>query len=477
MNEREAASSDGDALGRVLPIVLAGLAVALGLLAALGDVRGLALALGGALAIPIALRPELGAYLLLIVTPLIVGLERGEFIPLMRPNEALLLLILGAIASRILWRALAGEGYRPALSRIDGVLVLMALCSSIVPLLLRYGRGQPISADDLLFALVLWKYWAVYRLFREAITTPAQVRTCLRLAMAAGLMVAVIAFLQVLQLFGVAEFLWRYYGDPFSGTNEVITSRATSTIAFSFGVADTMVINLVIAIAFGLGAGLRERILLALGGIVFLLGVVAAGQVSGLIGLIVAVLTIGVLSGRLDRLAALGLPAGLAGALLFWPVIETRLAGFGGPHGLPESWVGRLANLQQYVLPELAHGLNWLTGVRPAARIEAPEAWRDFIWIESGYLWLLWIGGLPLLLAFLAFLAVALRELMMVVRSRRDPVQVAAISAFTSLVTIAVLMILDPHLTTRGTADLFFPLLALAFTCRNQNQSMILKNK
>jgi hypothetical protein len=150
-------------------------------------------------------------------------------------------------------------------------------------------------------------------------------------------------------------------------------------------------------------------------------------------------------------------------SLAFWKVIALRLIGFAGGTELPSSWTGRLENLQRFVWPELTSGLNWLLSVRPSARIPAPEMWRDWVFIESGYLWLLWTGGLPMLLAFLFFCWTALAALL---RSRRehapDPIGVAATAALAGLALMTVLMLLDPHLTMRGSADLFFPLLALA---------------
>ncbi len=101
--------------------------------------------------------------------------------------------------------------------------------------------------------------------------------------------------------------------------------------------------------------------------------------------------------------------------------------------------------------------------MQPAARIAGPSGTgRVYIYIESGYVWLLWSGGLVMFAAFAFFAWTALREVARIARARGDAVGVAAMASFTALVTMVVLMAFDPHLTLRGSADLSFALLALA---------------
>jgi hypothetical protein len=408
----------------------------------------------------VAARPHWGAYLYLLATPLIVGIARGDSLPI-RPNEALLGLIAIALAARIVALSLRGEASRVTIGRVERALMLMALCASVVPLAVRYGRGLPISADDLLYAVVLWKYVVVYRVFREAVRLPRQVAVCLWLSLASAAIVATVAILQVMNLFGVPEFLFAYYDDPFGSASGAGTDRGTSTIASSFGVADVMAINLAVVLAM-LAAGHPRRGLLLAAGALFILGCIATGQFSGLIGLAIVAGSVTAMATRTRlRLAWVVPGAALAGVAL-WPVIAERLRGFDTLAGLPPSWVGRLNNLQQIVWPELFGGWNWVFGVRPAARIAAPEPWREWIFIESGYTWLMWTGGVPLLLAFGVFVGSASTELRRVIRDAGGPVVVAAVSSVAWLVAMSVLMLLDPHLTMRGAADLFFPLLALA---------------
>jgi hypothetical protein len=131
--------------------------------------------------------------------------------------------------------------------------------------------------------------------------------------------------------------------------------------------------------------------------------------------------------------------------------VATRLSGFQSETGIPKSWEDRLENLRTFFWPELTSHYHWVLGVRPSPRVPAPETWRDWVWIESGHTYLLWTGGVPFLVAFVAFLWTAMRR-------------VWHVASFTGLTLVAVLMTFDPHLTFRGAADLNFSLLALALT-------------
>jgi hypothetical protein len=344
----------------------------------------------------------------------------------------------------------------------------LSLTGSVLPLLVLYVRGGDATADDFLYALVFAKYFVLYLLFRVAVTTRKEVAICLWLIVGSGALVSLIAILQVASLFGVPELLSAFYDSPFEGTTGTAAFRGSSTIASSFGLADLMAMCLAIVVAW-LPLKPRGWPWLILFGAMFLGGGVAAGSFSGLIGCMIAVAVAAYLSGQLANLIAIALPAGLVVSAAFWPVIAARIAGFDNLNGLPRSWIGRLANLETFFWPQLFSGSNWLWGVRPAARVPAPETWREWVFIESGHTWLLWTGGVPLFLAFFAFIAVVLRTTLQVVRASRDAVGVAAAAAFTAAIVIFVLMLFDPHLTVRGSADLFFPLLALALVGRSMN--------
>jgi hypothetical protein len=144
------------------------------------------------------------------------------------------------------------------------------------------------------------------------------------------------------------------------------------------------------------------------------------------------------------------------------PVIGRRLSGFQSASGLPASWTGRLQNLQGYFWPKLFSDWNWLFGVEPAARIQVATQLNGYVWIESGYTWLLWGGGIPLLASYLFFMYAAARRGWRAARGESDGRRTAGIAVFAAVFVIAVLMAFDPHLTYRGSADMFFCLLALA---------------
>jgi hypothetical protein len=199
-----------------------------------------------------------------------------------------------------------------------------------------------------------------------------------------------------------------------------------------------------------------------------LLCALASGQISVLVGVVVAATACTVATRMVSRSVLVGAAVGIVALPLLRPVVEARLGSTDPRTGLPVSWTGRygrLENLQTYFWPDIGSDWNWLLGVRPAARMPGAEAWRDWVYIESGYTWLLWGGGLPLLITASALMAAAVgtgRRL----RTAAEPVAGAVgVTLFSAAVALAVLMVFDPHLTLRGGAELLFVLLALAAGC------------
>jgi hypothetical protein len=186
---------------------------------------------------------------------------------------------------------------------------------------------------------------------------------------------------------------------------------------------------------------------------------VAAAEFATVIGLVVAAIALMTLT-RSGRLAIYMIPIGLVGGVLLWPVIALRLSGFHSTAGLPLSWVDRLYNLRTYFWPVLFSDHNWIFGVRPSPRIATSSKAQGFIWIESGYTWLLWGGGLPLLASYLAFATGVIKKCLAYAR-RADATGIAATAVAAAMCSQVVLMVLDPHLTYRGSGDALFLLLAL----------------
>ncbi len=417
-----------------------------------------------ALVLTVAAHPPAGAYVLLATTPLLAGMDRGLVLPLLRPHEALAVLVVAGLAVHL---ATAATSHAPIRLRlqfgpVDGAILLMALTSSVVPLVVMVLRERPIEQEDILYALVVWKYYAVFAIVRACAVTPAQVKTSLWAVLGAAAVVALVAIAQVLQVGAIELVLNRFY--VLEGANEVASDRASSTLASPIAVGDVMVFSLAAAGGLLVSGDRRFFTLASLSGLL-VLGTVATGQFSAIIGLVIGLLAFGVITKRVGRAVAAFTPVAGAAAVLLWPVISTRLSGFDGGSSLPQSWEARRQNVFTEFWPVLKVDFNWLTGVRPLARVDGPPlSGIEFIWIESGYVYLLWAGGIAFTAAFLWYLVVALRSVARVARSRNDAVGGAAIASFTALCVTAVLMTLDPHLTIRGSADLSFALLALALT-------------
>jgi hypothetical protein len=442
----------------VLLVVVGGAALLLGPVVAAAPVVSFFTAVALVLTVAAFVHPPVAAYVLLATTPLIVGIDRGDILPVLRPNEAVAVLMVGAVLLRGGLEVARGQPVRWKIRTPDAALLLLVVTGSLLPLVWRAARGGGLSQDDVLYGIVLPKYYAIYLAVRTSIRTETQVRRCLWLSMGAGVLVAVIGILQALKLFGVPALLARHYA-AYGDTDALYISRGSSTVSNAQAMADVMALNLAIAAGW-LAQGSRRSRLLAAAAMLFVVATLASGTFSGAFALVTAALALGIATGRLQRAVLALLWAGSAAVLAVRPVVSHRLSSFSTARG-PRSLVARTDNLKAYFWPELTRDYHYVLGVRPSARVALPGP-DKFVFIESGHTWLLWTGGIPLLSAFIAFLYINLRTVFRVARRRADAIGVAATASFAGLAVLAVLTTFDPHLTLRGSADLNFSLLALA---------------
>ena len=438
-------------------------AVLLLVIAAIGALAGIKLkyALGAALVIIIVgwamARPAVAAYLLIFLTPLVVGVNAGSVVPLLRPNEALMVLLGVGIGLRWLAGLRSGETRLPRMDRVDVTLIALAVTSSVLPLAMMIVRQRPIGSEDLLYCIVIWKLLAEYVIVRSVISTREQAMRCLWLSMAAAAIIGVIGIAQSIGVAGVPGLVAKYTSES-SAEGMVSIGRGSSLLGLPAATADLAILNLGIAVAM-IARGHSRRLLLAGLAVLFAITVVAAAEFATVMGLILAVIVLMVLT-RSGRLAIYMVPVGLLGGVLLWPVIEMRLSGFHSTAGLPLSWVDRLYNLRTYFWPVLFSDHNWILGVRPSPRIATSSKAEGFIWIESGYSWLLWGGGIPLLVSYLAFAGAVIKKGLAYAR-RADATGIVATAVVAAMCSQVVLMVFDPHLTFRGSGDALFLLLGL----------------
>jgi len=360
------------------------------------------------------------------------------------------------VGLRWLLRVRSGEVRWPRITAVDWSLIALCVFSSVVPLVMMAVRQRPITSDDWLYSIVLWKLFAEYVIVRLAVTTREQVMRCLVLLLVSTAIVSIIGMAQALGVGTVNAFLNKYTSTGDLAAAEG-SSRGGSLVGLPAAAADLAILNLGIVIAM-IARGYPHRRWLGVLAIIYVFGVIAAAEFATIIGLVVAVVALMIFT-RSARLAAYAVPVAAVGAVLLWPIISTRLAGFHSSTGLPLSWVYRLINLRTFFWPVLFSDNNWILGVEPAARIATPLRAAGYVWIESGYTWLLWGGGIPLLLSYFAFAGSALRRCWAFMR-RADAVGVTATALAAALCAQVVVMTFDPHLTYRGSGDEIFMLLA-----------------
>lgn len=454
-------------------------------------IGGAALAFGGVLgfgAIGVVLlcviiwqHPPMAGYVMISLGPLIVGFSRDQVLPRLRPNEALLFVVVAVLVARWL---VTSRRLTFHFNRIDALIGLIVVCGTVLPLAVQVARLNPIPLDDLLYAAVFVRIALLYAVIRATITTELQVRAALALSLGVASFLGILAVMDSMNLANTAERLNRFF--PTAAAN-VDDGRGAATVGNPIGLGVYMGINALIGLALYFG-GQRPRIWIALGVVCTSLGVLGSGQVGPTLSFCIGVVAFGLITHTFGSIAKRGLVLAVVACILLFPIINARITGLDAwsvssaqraaietqdPATQAEalrqadpgsSWDVRLYNLERFFVPAFDEPRHIVWGVTPQARVESPIEGEEFIWIESGHLWLLWTGGIPMFVTWFVFLAVAMFTSRRVLRSRPGAVGMAAAAAFGGLWIVNVAQTFDPHMTLRGTTEILYPLLALTMT-------------
>ncbi len=456
-------SRDATAIGVGLVVV----AVLLGLgLALIGSLAIFAL-VGLLVVLAIARNPMLGVFAVLVTTPLLAAQERGTFVPGFRAHELVLFAVVAAVGLRLAVLFLSGRSVRIRLCTVDIAFAVVAFAGSVSPVLLNLWRGRPLTTDGIGQLLVFPKYFALYLVIRIAVRSTKHVRLALLTMLTTGAIVALIALVQTAATARVNEL---FLDLGWEVTEHFFIGKTTSTIgnAILLGMYLSSLFAVAMSLLFhslqsnGLRSWRHPSTLIA-GAATALLGLagLATAQMSTIIAMACAVIICLLVIRRTYYLGLIPFIGGLA-LVPLWPVVAKRLEEFEGFNQLPRSWADRVANLQSFFLPELATDDNWIWSVRPETSKLDTNNITGTVFIESGYLAMLWIGGVLLLFAVVAFQVTSLRATWRRVRRSDKWLSAAATGAFVGFFATAVLMLIDSHLTFRASADVLYTLLALS---------------
>lgn len=409
----------------------------------------------GAVLLVAARSPVAGVSLYLATLPFLAGIDRGTALPLVRPNEAVLALVVAGALLGAYARYLTHPHVSWRRTPIDGPLVAFALIAIVWPVTLLLLRGNRPTGADLAAILPTIKLVGIFLLTRTAVRTERQLLICTRLVIWPAGVVAVITILQTLQVGVVLSVLQTYWAS--ATAPGALTERGTATLGSAIAAGD----YLLVALALLLGCHRRhllDPVEAGSLGVLCAAGLLATGQFSTWIGAVVMAIVLRRHIGVRRRQLLPLLPVLALAVLAGLPAVLGRLAQFG--NGGQASWAVRWANLSTFYLPQLT-GSRLLFGVEPNSVLSAPETWRTTVYLESGYLGLLWLGGIPLLMAF-GWLSWAVFRHVRALTDRPDVVGAHADALRAAWWLVVVLSVLDPHLFLRGTGDLLAVLLAVS---------------
>src|SRR5438270_1302134 len=154
-------------------------------------------------------RPVVGGAALVLLVPLTAGLARGAVIPLLKPSEAVLLIVVGGVAIHQFTSRASRQ-----VSGLDIAIWAYVVGSVAIPWAVLFLARYSASIDTWRTVMSPVLFLAVYYGFSRLRLPESDVRVLLNCALVAGVLVSVIAAAELANVPAVRDFFANYYTGP-----------------------------------------------------------------------------------------------------------------------------------------------------------------------------------------------------------------------------------------------------------------------
>jgi O-antigen ligase len=358
-----------------------------------------------------AWKPAIGLAVYAFSISLTTGLGRGTLIPVLRVNEAILLVVVSGLVLHYL-------PHRKRRRVTDLDLSVAAYTVGVVVitfLVLIVSRSPNLSDPDTLrVALSPLQFLLVYVMYSRVDLTRRAVQALLNLTMLASIFVSLLAVAELADIAGIRAFIASYYPPPvnFTGTFDP-GYRPISTLGHYSAVGAFAAVNYMLALTLStMRHPAFPRLWLGAVMMVNLAGLVASLTWAPLLALPLVTALVLWYGRHVPRQLSLSVVALAVAIALLWPAVSGRgsaqgvLSSAGQNLVIPESFAYRLRVWEAFFVP--AFGDNLLLGTGTVIPSSVPTRLINFVdneYLHEGFR--AGIVGVTLLLIMLITIAIA----------------------------------------------------------------------
>lgn len=401
-----------------------------------------------------ARRPIVGCAFLAVGVPLTTALGRDTVIPVLRPNEAILLLVLAGLG---LHHLRTRQTFR--YNGVDIAVSIFAVGCALIPWLVLFFARVPMDFDTWRAVLGPLQFLAVYLCFAQLKASDQQLTWLLNLTLLVSVIVGVIAIIE-LQDFppGARAALLTVFPPNQPPSIWEIEFRPTSTLGVYGAVGAFAALNFILALTLASRPNSRRNSAWLTGVMVVNLGSVIASLTWAPAAALLLGAGMVMWYGRsVPRQVWIGAAALVVALIILWPAVSSRIVnqqiGLGNIQTLDQ----RFRNWQIFFLPVLSDHM-WLgTGtVLPGDLPASLETFEDNEYVRIGFR--AGLVGIALLISMLAVVGASAWRL----RDRADPwLRCLGAVALATVVTIVLTGFTAEYLNFGGLSQYIAMMLGL----------------